>query len=259
MSNRNTTTRRLGMLLTVLVSVIAMVGLGITGASAQPARPADTTGPAIHYNASLHYVHGAQLRLDKHRKPYTQYQAIWSQSDPSGICSESGDIFDFQTGDVYTSFNTVTTSLSFYGYTGDSSEIEITATDCAGNTSYTTHDYKSTTVSQQGDASYSPGWTTAKCTCFSGGTDLYSSRVGASASFTYSGTAVALVTEFNTNRGTFKVYVDGVYREVISTHADQAISSVVGWQTYFNAFKTHTVKIVVKSGRIDVDAFLTTS
>ena len=248
----NVLTRPAMNLLAVLISVLAMLGMGISGASAAPG---DTTGPIIKIDNSLHFVTGAQLRAGS--TPSTEYQALWSLTDPSGICSESGYIFDETINLELLSF-TFVTSESFVVPTSHEYGIDISATDCSPNqnTSHTRHLFNTTTTVQEGAASFSAGWSTARCTCFSGGTVRYSSKVGASASFPYSGYAMAFVTEYNTNLGTAEIYLDGVDQGLLNADTSHATPRVVGYQAYFNANQTHTLTIVVKSGRINVDAFM---
>ncbi len=61
------------------------------------------------------------------------------------------------------------------------------------------------------------------------------------------------------SRGSFKVYIDGVYKGTFSAHSSTAYRQIVYQYTWATA-GTHTIKIVVKgtSGhpRVDFDAVL---
>ena len=205
-------TRPAARLLTVLISVPAMLGLGLglgLGLSVAFAAPGDTTGPTVSYDHSLHLVSGQQLRPGS--SPTTGFQAVWTQNDPSGICNESGCTCDDTMALEIQSFTLVASQI-FLAPTNHDYDIDITETDCSPNhiTSNTHHHFGTTIIDQEGAASFSPGWMAGSCTCFSGGRDMHSSKVGASASFVYSGDAVGFVTEYNKNRGTAEIFVDGV-------------------------------------------------
>lgn len=105
--------------------------------------------------------------------------------------------------------------------------------------------------------SYNGTWRTSSCGCFSEGAVKYATQVGASASFTANATNFGLVTDRASNRGTADVYVDGVKKATINEQNSTTKNRVVDFSYYTPYTGYHTVKVVVRSGRIDIDAFVT--
>ncbi len=117
-------------------------------------------------------------------------------------------------------------------------------------------------ISQESAAaiSYSGAWATATATSASGGRTRYATRAGASATFRFSGRAVALVAPKGPAMGSAKVYVDGVYLRTISLRASTARSRQVVVTDSWATSGSHSIKVVVvgTSGhpRVEVDAFV---
>ncbi len=103
---------------------------------------------------------------------------------------------------------------------------------------------------------YSSGWYTARSTAYSGGSAKYSTRSGAYASFRMSGRNFAWVSYKSSTRGKAKVYVDGVYRATITLKSSTSKARNLVYAINYGARGTHTIKVVVVSGRVDVDAFV---
>lgn len=221
-------------------------------ATAAPAARAVT--PQVNVNNGLQPLVGQQLSVSNPAK--VPVSLSWTQTAAGGICSEDEYVYDDTTGNYVVEDSSVETSAVFTATIGDSYEAYIYAYACnGGNEGNGYNSFSAPSLYQEGSASYSAGWTTANCTCFSGGHVLYSSRKNASATFQYTGYGVAWVTEKNTNRGTATVYLDGVKVASVNLH-NAAISSEIGASRFNNSYGTHTLKIVVASGRVDVDGFL---
>ena len=103
---------------------------------------------------------------------------------------------------------------------------------------------------------YSTGWSSSSNAKYSGGSVKYSSKVGASASFKTSGRSFGFVTTRASTRGKVKVYVDGSYKGTITLTSSATKYRYIAYATTFTATGTHTIKLVVASGRVDVDAFI---
>ncbi len=58
------------------------------------------------------------------------------------------------------------------------------------------------------------------------------------------------------SRGKVKVYVDGSYKGTITLTSSATKYRYIAYATTFTATGTHTIKLVVASGRVDVDAFI---
>jgi hypothetical protein len=103
---------------------------------------------------------------------------------------------------------------------------------------------------------YSSGWTSQSSSSFSGGSTKYSSKAGATATFKMSGRSFAWVSYRASNRGKAKVYVDGVLKGTITLKATVTAARYLPYAISFSTPGTHTIKIVVVSGRVDVDGFV---
>ncbi len=103
---------------------------------------------------------------------------------------------------------------------------------------------------------YSSGWTSSSNARYSGGSVKYSSKTGASASFRTSGRSFGFVTTRSSTRGKVKVYVDGSYKGTITLKSSTTKYRYIAYAITFTSTATHTVKLVVASGRVDVDAFM---
>jgi len=116
---------------------------------------------------------------------------------------------------------------------------------------------------QEGQATFTAGWNSSSCLCFSGGTARWSKAAGASVVFQFNGRNVSFVSARGPERGAFLVYVDGAFRRKISNYAASRQSAVVVWSRDFETSSPHTLRIVVvgTSGhsRVDVDAFTVTT
>jgi hypothetical protein len=103
---------------------------------------------------------------------------------------------------------------------------------------------------------YAGSWHSSSSTGFSGGTARYSTSAGASASFKTSGRSFAFVTTRASSRGKAKVYVDGSLKTTLMLTSSSTRYRNLAYVTTFPSSGTHTIKVVVKSGRVDVDAFV---
>jgi hypothetical protein len=135
----------------------------------------------------------------------------------------------------------------------------VTAIDGAGRASASTASTAvSARVSEQTASGYtwSSGWSTSSSSAFSGGSTKTSSTAGRSVSFKTTGRSFGWVSYLGPTRGKAKVYVDGVYKGTVSLKSTIARARVLAYVVNFATAGTHTVKIVVASGRVDVDAFV---
>jgi len=112
------------------------------------------------------------------------------------------------------------------------------------------------TVYEQTKASYKGTWSTQSSSAFSNHSTRYSSKVGASATFKTSGRSFAFVTTKASNRGKARIYVDGVLKTTLTLKSTAAKYGNLAYVINFAASGTHTIKVTVVSGRVDVDAFV---
>jgi hypothetical protein len=104
-------------------------------------------------------------------------------------------------------------------------------------------------------------WGTSTSSGFSGGTTRYATKAGTSATFTAtSARSIAIVATRAATRGSFKVYVDGVYKATVSTYSTTLKFRQLVYQFNWSSPGTHRIKIVVSGtsghSRVDLDAFV---
>jgi hypothetical protein len=106
---------------------------------------------------------------------------------------------------------------------------------------------------------YSGTWSSANSTTASSGKVRYTTKANASATFSFTGRAFALVSPTSSIRGSIKVYVDGTLVATVSEKTSTAAARRVVYARLVSA-GTHTLKLVaVGNGRVDLDALLTLS
>lgn len=103
---------------------------------------------------------------------------------------------------------------------------------------------------------YSGSWTNYNDPGDYSGTEKYSNVVGAYAQYTFTGTGVSFIGPKNNNLGTIDVYIDGTLNQ---SNIDLYAASKSHQQVLYNisglSNGSHTIKVVVKSGYVVVDAF----
>jgi hypothetical protein len=188
--------------------------------------------------------------------PTVPYRISWAQ----GTCPA---------GSTYTA--TVTTggssTVPFAG-TARSATINLAvgasytiAVDCGGESSA---DRFTSTVFQEGAATYTGTWQTRRFAGAWGGTAKYATAASASASFhCASCQAIAWVTDEDSAHGSAKVYIDGVLKATINTQSSSTMNRVIAYKFEWASDGAHTLKIVNVAThghpRTTVDGFLTRS
>lgn len=191
-------------------------------------------------------------------------RTIWSAADPSGIASYglqrqvNGEIWEDVALPAAAS-RMVTEPLTLgvtYGYAAR-------AADSVGNTSeWLPGSRASVLLTEQTSSSivYSGTWKSVANKHASGGSLRYATRNGASATYTFTGAGVAWVAYRGPNRGSARVYVDGVLKKTISLHASTYSAKQVVFAFNWGSTGVHKIKIVglgtAGRPRIDVDAFV---
>jgi len=120
----------------------------------------------------------------------------------------------------------------------------------------------SLSLTQETAATFSPGWSTSHCACWSGGAVVRSSQVGARATWVFDSwkPSIALVSDQGPTRGTADIYVDGIKVGSIIGYSRTTVNMVVAWSRVFaDGNFAHTLDVVVTQGRVDIDAFLSSS
>jgi len=108
---------------------------------------------------------------------------------------------------------------------------------------------------------YGHGWTTSSSSAYAGGSVRYATAAGSTASYTFTGRSIALVSTTALTRGKVKVYVNGVYLTTLDLRSSATRYRAVVWQRTWSTTATRTIKLVVVGTagrpRVDIDAFLT--
>jgi hypothetical protein len=108
---------------------------------------------------------------------------------------------------------------------------------------------------------YGGSWATATSSSLSGGSAKYATSVGASATWTFSGRSIALVTTTAFNRGKVRIYVNGALVATVDLRSSTTKYRCLAWQKTWSTTAKRTIKIVVVGtagrARVDVDAFAT--
>lgn len=134
----------------------------------------------------------------------------------------------------------------------------VSATDAYGNASgsATGSTLSPIVYSEANGFTYAGTWGTSTASSFNGGRARYSSNVGASATFKTTGRAFGFVSYRASTRGKVKVYVDGVYKGTVTLTSSTARARYLAYVMNYATTGTHTIKLVVASGRVDVDAMV---
>lgn len=240
-----------------LLGVLVLAGASLVGVAA-PAYAVDESPPQINFNQATKPVLGTQLSNSTSR-PSVSATVAWTAYDPSGISIQQAEVHNYDTGSTtYLSLTPSQRSFNFSFRVGSSYEVELFAQDRAGNWDYY-FAYPYFRLYQEGAASLSAGWSTGLSNYWSGGAVVKNSKAGATATFTFYGTSIAYIGDRATDRGSARIYIDGVLRATVNmqgTKANRLIASARGFPTYGN--HTIRVEVVGTAGhpRVDVDAFV---
>ncbi|HXG25923.1 MAG TPA: hypothetical protein VNL94_03605 [Candidatus Binatia bacterium] len=102
-------------------------------------------------------------------------------------------------------------------------------------------------------------WKTADGSGYSGGSTRWARYTSASATYTFKGRGIALVTTVGPTRGAAKVYIDGVYVQTVDLYRPSTSSRVLAFSHQFGSWGTHTITLVPVNTagrpRVDLDAF----
>ncbi len=189
----------------------------------------------------------------------------WTGADTGGSGIASYDVARSINGAAFAVIATGLTSpaLSVSLAAGYTYRFEVRAHDRAGNVGAWKAGATTSTVVRQDNSGYvvyGSGWYSSYYASYSGGYVHYATRSGASASYTFSGHAIAFVTTKASNRGRAWIYVDGVYVGAVDTYSATVACRQIVWTRTWSSSGSHTIRIVVAGTggrpRVDIDAFL---
>lgn len=193
-------------------------------------------------------------------------KVAWTASDTgSGIASSRLSVDAFGTGLASSGSTGTATSVTRnhfwrpYSSAGDYSyQYAAAAVDAYGNVSTTVlgADLSPLVYQQTNGVTYTGTWKTSSSSAYLGGSVRYSTSAGASASFRTSGRSFGFVTTKASGRGKVKVYVDGVLKGTVTLTSSATKYRTLAYTITFSSSATHTIKLVVASGRVDLDGFV---
>jgi len=190
-------------------------------------------------------------------------RSTWSGTDPSGIKSyqvqRQTNAGTWSTVLSATTAMLVNQNLSFsatYRY-------RVRATDKAGNVgAWSTGPTIQPVLAQQTSTAlkYTGSWTTASSSSHSGGSAKYATIAGASATYSFTGSAISWISAKGPSRGAASVYVDGVYATGVTLYSSTSRPKSIVFSRWWPTSGAHTIMIVVRGTaghpRVDVDAFV---
>ena len=108
---------------------------------------------------------------------------------------------------------------------------------------------------------YSGGWKSASDSRYLGGRARFTRNAGATARFTFTGAAAAIVAPLGPTRGSFRVYADGISQKTVSTYSSATGYKYIVYAIAWPQAGPHvvTIKASGTSGhpRVDLDGILT--
>jgi len=145
---------------------------------------------------------------------------------------------------------------------GRTYRFRVTAVDVAGNVGAPVEGSTVKAAATQDRASavrYSTGWRRAASSSASGGTVSWATATGATATFRFTGTSIAILAPIGSSRGSARVLIDGVAAGTFSEYATAGRSRQVVYARSLAA-GPHTLQLRVAGTRghprVDVDAFV---
>jgi hypothetical protein len=176
-------------------------------------------------------------------------QLTWTGSD-AGAGIASYDVQRSYDGGAFATIASATTakSLVWTMNPGHSYRFRVRARDNSGNLggwspSYTW--YAALTQQTSSALTWMGAWTSASNSQNSGGSARSSSATGASASYAFSGRAVAWATTLRPDAGAVQVWIDGALAATVDTRADTATYRQVVYSKAWSSYGAHTIKLVV--------------
>ncbi len=186
-----------------------------------------------------------------------------SATDPGGAGVASFEARRSVDGGAFASISTNLTAatLAITLTPGHSYRFQVRARDKAGNVgNWVTGPTIRSYLTQQTSTylTWTGTWAKVTDTRFSGGSVRFATATSASASYSFTGRAVAWVTTIGANRGAAKVYLDGTLVATIDLSAAITEYGRVAFAKTWSASGFHTLRIVVVGTvghpRVDVDA-----
>ncbi len=107
---------------------------------------------------------------------------------------------------------------------------------------------------------YSGAWVAASSTKYSLGTARYATAASASATYSFTGEAIAWVSAKSPARGSAQVWIDGVLATTVNLFTSTSTYQQLVFSTAWPTSGLHTIRIVVSGTaghpRVDLDTFV---
>jgi hypothetical protein len=188
----------------------------------------------------------------------------WTASDTGGSGLEGYYVYRSTDGGSFTYLGfQAATSITEHLASGHKYQYAVYALDNAGNLSGEALSSFSTIhmLQETGAAvTFSSGWTSQTLSGASGGSVKYSTVAGKTATFTFTGVKVAVITTLGSNRGSASIKIDGGAAATMNTNASTTTTADIAFSSGNYAKASHTLVLtnLGTSGhsRVDVDAFV---
>jgi hypothetical protein len=261
-----------------LLQVMLVTGLFVAPAGAdapgsvrtvtRASTPATDTGPTTYqFDNHVRFIVGSKLSFDTGRWPGPRIAAWygWTASDPDGICYQR--LYSEEYTSDYVQFNAeVPASARRAKFTavtdnhednGASSYVLYYVGDCAGNQTSADLDAFAISPRQEDRLSYTGTWQTVQARRWSGGAGRTAREAGATATFQFPHSA-GLIMPTGPSKGSFDLYVDGVFRRTVNLYRPTAsVRHVVAQVDMGNADGGHTAMLRTTSARpVTIDVAL---
>ena len=187
----------------------------------------------------------------------------WTGSD-SGSGIASYDVRQSRDGGAWEMIasRTTGTSLQTTVTPGHTYRFMVRARDKAGNVGSWSGGwgwYAQLLQESHADLTYTGAWSSDADGDFSADRARFATDAGATVKYTFSGRAVAWVTQLTPDSGQVAVYIDGDLVATVDTHADATTERFVAFSRSWSSYGKHTIKLVVVGTaggpRVDLDAF----
>ena len=184
----------------------------------------------------------------------------WTGSD-SGSGVASYDVRQSRDGEAWelVANKTTDTSLETTVTPGHTYRFMVRARDRAGNVGNWSGGWgwhPQLVQESSGALTYMGTWSTVADGDFSADGARFAMDAGATVKYTFSGRAVAWVTQLTPDSGEVAVYIDGDLVATVDTHADATTERFVAFTKSWSSYGKHTIKLVALGGqRVDLDAF----
>ena len=184
----------------------------------------------------------------------------WTGSD-SGSGVASYDVRQSRDGEAWeiVASKTTETALETTVTPGHTYRFMVRARDKAGNVGSWSGGwgwYPQLVQESHGDLTYTGTWSPEADDGFSADGARFATEASATVKYTFSGRAVAWVTQLAPDAGAVAVYIDGDLVATVGTQADTSTERFVAFTKGWSSYGEHTIKLVAVGGeRVDLDAF----